>query len=68
MQKSQNPNGPNSFVQNGEMPPTAAVKDRSSVTDTKQAPNKSASHSSTAEMDVTHTHGVTCWCCWALVF
>ena len=30
-----NPNGSNVFVQNGETPPTAAAKDRSSITDTK---------------------------------
>ena len=51
------------------MPPTAAIRDRSSVTDTKQAPKKSNSHNSAAQMDVPHTHGVACWwCCWAPVF
>ena len=51
------------------MTPTAAIRDRSSITDTKQAPRKTTSHSSTAQMDVPHTHGAACWwCCWALVF
>ena len=51
------------------MPPAAAIRDRSSITDTKQAPKESSSHSSTTQMDVPHTHGVACWwCCWALVF
>ena len=50
------------------MPPTAAAQDKSSITDTKQALKKLTSHSSTAQMDVPHTHGpACCWYCWVLL-
>ena len=49
------------------MPPTAAATFRSSITDTKQAPNESTSHSSKVQINAPHTHGVACWCCWTVV-
>ena len=57
-----NPKGPNIFVHSGDTA-HSSNKRRSSITDTKQAPNESTSHSSTAQMDVPHTHGVACWWC-----
>ena len=67
-------NGSNIFVQNGDDAHNNNNNNSSSERQvihyyTEQAPKKSTSHSSTAQMDVPHTHGVTCWwCCWAAVF
>ena len=49
------------------MPPSAATRDRSSITDTKQAPKKSTSHNNRAQMDVPHMHGVGTLCCLLLL-
>ena len=61
-----NTNGPNMFVQNDD---AAHNSSKRQVIDYKYEAGhekKSTNHISTAQMDVPHTHGVTCrWCCWA---
>ena len=62
-------NGPNIFVQNGDAAHNSSDRQ---VIDClyDSGPENPTSHSSTAQIDVPHTHGVTCcwWCCWATVF
>ena len=52
-----NPNGPYIFIQNSDAA-YSSNKRQVVITDTKQTPKKSNSNSSTAQMNVPHTHGV----------
>ena len=65
-----NPNGPNVFVQNGDAAHSSSKKQVIDYLYEAGPENKKAtSHSSsTAQIDVPHTHGVACWCCWAAAF